>query len=384
MRVLVAPQEFKGSLSARQVAEAIASGFHRAVPQAAIDLAPMADGGPGTVEAVVTAKGGEFVSTMVSDPLGRPVSAVWGVIDGGRTAVIEAAAACGLVLLREHERDPRVASTYGVGQLIAAAIARGCQRVIIGVGGSATNDGGAGMAQALGVRILAEDGQELPPGGAPLSHATRIDTSRLIPGVKDYEFLVASDVANPLLGPHGATATYGPQKGAAPQMVEELEAALSRYAQVLKQDLGIDVADLPGAGAAGGLPASLIAFLGARLLPGAELVAEAINLKERLAAADLVITGEGRLDSQTGFGKGPLVVAHLAKEQGTPVVVLAGGVADDAYALHAEGIDAIFSIASRPLSLEDAMAGSYQLTARAAEEIARLLLLGRRFRRDGR
>ena len=377
MQILVSPQEFKGSLSAREAAEAIARGLRRALPDAMLDVVPMADGGPGTVDAVLSTASGRRQTAVVQDPLGRPVDAVWGLIDEGPTAVIEMAAASGLVRLRDEERDPRRASTYGTGQLVLAALDAGCRRLIVGVGGSATNDGGAGMAKALGARLLDSEGRQLPPGGGPLAGLDHIDVSGLDRRLRDCEVTVAADAENPLCGPTGASRVYGPQKGATPEAVEELEAALLHYAAVIQRDLGIDVTSLRGGGAAGGLAAGLVAFLKGRIASGAELVAEAVGLRERLSRADIVFTGEGRLDRQTAYGKTVATVARLAKEQGRPVVVLAGEVEGGYAAMMGANFDAVLSIATGPLSRAEAQERAADLLAGAAEQAGRLVAVGR-------
>jgi glycerate kinase len=284
----------------------------------------VADGGDGTVEALVAARRGEFRSAHVEGPFGRPVIARYGLIDGGRTAVVELASASGLALISDQERDPRRASTYGFGQLLEAALDAGVAKVIAGIGGSATNDGGAGVAQAFGFRLLDASGRDLPRGGAALIHLERIEASVPEPRRQWAPLTVACDVTNPLTGPQGASAVYGPQKGADVQTVEELDHALAHFAAVIERDLGKKVADVPGAGAAGGAGAGLMAFLGATLVPGAPLVVEAAGLDDALRAADLVITGEGRVDSQTAFGKAPGEVARRAQAAGIPVILLAG------------------------------------------------------------
>ena len=297
------------------------------MPGADVLVLPLADGGPGTVAAIVAAAGGSTRTTNVTGPLGAKVSAEWGLLKDG-TAVIEMAAAAGLLLVDERERDPRIATTYGVGELIRAALDAGCQRMIVGLGGSATNDGGAGMAQALGVRLLDAQGQELPPGGAALARLDRIDVSGMDARVSACEVLGATDVRNPLCGPEGASIVYGPQKGASPEVARELDEALRHYADVIVSDLGIPVAGVPGAGAAGGLGAGLIAFLGATIRPGIDVIAEAVGLAERIRGADLVLTGEGRLDGQTAFGKTVAGVARIAGVEGVPVIVVPGALGD--------------------------------------------------------
>ena len=379
MRIVIAPQEFKGSLTAVQAAQAIADGLRRVLPDADLVLVPMADGGPGTVEAVVTAKGGRWQKTTVRGPLGAPVDAAWGMIDDD-TAVIEMAAASGLVLVPESRRDPRITSTYGTGQLIGAALTAGVRRIIVGMGGSATNDGGAGVAQALGVRLLDDHGHDLPPGGAALARLARIDASGLDPRVGRARIFAATDVFNPLCGPQGASAVYGSQKGATPEMVRELDAALSHYAAIIERDLGVRVLEVAGAGAAGGLGAGLVAFLGAEIVPGAKLVADAVGLEQRIAGADLVIAGEGRLDAQTGFGKAPWEVARLARQAGVPVIAIAGALREDCGPELLDAFDAVATIVPRLRRVppQEAMARGGELLAAVAEQAARLLALGRR------
>ena len=378
MRILVCPQEFKGSLTARRAAEALALGIRRTLPDAELDLAPMADGGPGTVEAVLSSTNGHLLKTTVQDPFGRSVDAAWALLDDGPTAVIEMAAASGLVLLKPEERDPQRAGTYGTGQLVRAALDAGCRKLIVGVGGSATNDGGAGMAQALGARLLDAKGNDLPPGGAALARLDRIDVSTLDPRLNACEITVAVDALNPLCGPSGASAIYGPQKGATPEAVAELDTALQHYADVVRRDLGMDIADLPGAGAAGGLGGGLVAFLKAGIESGAELVAEAIGLRQRLAAADLVLTGEGRLDAQTAYGKSVSVIARLAKDVGRPLVVFAGSIEVGSSTLAASGIDVAIPIAAGPMTQDEMFDQAASLLSDAGGRVVRLLFVGRK------
>jgi glycerate kinase len=327
MRVVIAPQEYKGTLTAAEAAAAMAQGVRRVFPDSEVVLLPLADGGPGTVAAIVAAAGGSIRATAVTGPLGGKVSAEWGLLDDG-TAVIEMAAAAGLLLAPERDRNPRIATTFGVGELVRAALDEGCQRIIVGLGGSATNDGGAGMAQALGVRLLDAQGVELPPGGAALASLDRIDASGIDARVSGVDVLGATDVRNPLCGPEGASIVYGPQKGATPDMARELDAALRCYAGVIERDLGVSVTDVPGAGAAGGLGAGLITFLGATIRPGIDIVGEVVRLVERIRGADLVLTGEGRLDGQTAFGKTVAGVARIAAAEGVPVIVVPGSLGD--------------------------------------------------------
>ena len=372
--MLIAPQELKGSLTAREAAAAIAAGVRAAAPDAELDFAPLSDGGPGFVEAMLDAVSGEMRPVTARDPFGRPVQASFGLLEDGSTAVIEMAEAAGLKRLAAHELDPLRASTLGVGDLIRAALDAGARRLLIGSGGSATNDGGAGMAQALGVRLLDGAGQALPPGGAALAGLERIDTSALDPRLAACAVIAATDVRNPLCGPEGASAIFGPQKGATPADVTLLDSALGHYAAVVARDLGRDVRDLPGAGAAGGLGAGLVAFLNADLQPGFPLVASTIGLPARIAAADLVITGEGRLDGQTGYGKTVAGVAALGRAAGVPVVALCGGLVDGWQMLLARGLTAAFSITPGPLTLAEAEHDARGLLAAAAEQVVRVFI----------
>jgi glycerate kinase len=328
VHVLVAPQEFKGTLSAVEAAEAIVAAIRAAFDGWTLDSLPMADGGAGTTRALLAARGGSLQTATVRDPLLRPIEAEWGVLPDG-TAVVEWAAASGLSRLRPDELDPRRASSFGTGELLRFALDAGCREVILGLGGSGTNDGGAGMVQALGFRLLDSKGAELPPGGAALARLDRIDAVGAYPAIAATRFVGATDVSNPLCGPNGASATYGPQKGADAAAIAELDAALGHFADVMARDLGVDPRDVPGAGSAGGGGAAAAGFLSAGLRSGAAVVGEAADLEARVAAADLVITGEGRLDGQTGFGKGPLHVAALARARGRPVICVAGRLGED-------------------------------------------------------
>jgi glycerate 2-kinase len=380
MRIVIAPNAFKGSLTAFEAAEAIAEGVKAAASDADVVLVPIADGGDGTVDALVAATHGERSTLRVRGPLGVPVDADYGLIDGGSTAVIEMAKAAGLALVPPEKRDPRVTTTYGVGELLQHAYDAGARHFIVGIGGSATNDGGAGMAQALGYHLLDENGHELPPGGLALKRLARIHVGGVHAKWKEAEVDVACDVTNPLTGPSGASAVYGPQKGATPEMVAELDAALQHFAEIIQRDLGVDVEQLPGAGAAGGLGAGLVAFTGARLRPGAEMVMKALRLDERLAGAQLVITGEGRLDSQTArFGKGPGAVARHARQAGIPVVAVGGSIADEAELRLL--FDALEATVVEPCTLDQAIAQARPLLVRASTRVMRLVLTGRRLAR---
>jgi glycerate kinase len=372
MHILIAPQEFKGSLTAVEVARAIADGVRLAVPEAAVDLAPLSDGGPGFLDAMLGATAGTRRMVVVRDPLGRPVEAAIGLIDAGRTAIIETAEAAGIKRLRQDELAPRRTATTGVGDLILAALDAGAKRLIVGVGGSATNDGGAGMAQALGVRLLDSCGVELPAGGAALNSLASIDTTGIDPRLPAVDVLIASDVRNPLCGLDGASAIFGPQKGADPATVRELDAALENFAVRISLDLGVDVRNAPGAGAAGGLGAGLIAFLAARVQSGFNLVSETIGLESRIQVADLALTGEGRLDRQTGFGKTVAGVARLGSAAGVTVVALCGGLAPGWRSLLEDGLTAAFSVVPAPMSLENAQRDAAGLVTAAAEQVLRL------------
>ncbi|MFH0963557.1 MAG: glycerate kinase [Planctomycetota bacterium] len=377
MKIVIAPDSFKESLSALDAARAIEAGVLRAAPGARTEVIPMADGGEGTVDALVAATGGRREKVRVTGPLGEPVEAAFGILADRQTAVIEMAAASGLPLVPLDRRNPLVTTTFGTGELIRAAFDLGARRFILGIGGSATVDGGTGMASALGVRFLDKAGRALAPGGGSLVSLAWIDASARDARAAQADFRVATDVDNPLTGPHGAAAVFGPQKGADPEMVEKLDRGLARLAEVIRRDLGTDVENLPGAGAAGGLGAGFVAFLGAKLSPGVELVLDAVDFRARVRDADLVITGEGRLDGTSARGKTPVGVARAAKEFGVPVVALAGSVASDARAVHDLGIDAAFAIVNAPMTLAQAMEGARELLAFAGEQATRLFVAGR-------
>ncbi|CAI1012239.1 glycerate kinase [Serratia liquefaciens] len=374
-KVVIAPDSFKESLSALEVAEAIERGFRQIFPQVQYVKLPMADGGEGTVDSMVAATGGEIVRVAVTGPLGQPVQAFYGLLGEGETAVIEMAAASGLHLAPKAQRDPRMTTSYGTGELIQAALDRGVKTIILGIGGSATNDGGAGMMQALGARLLDDNRQALPPGGAALAQLAYIDLSRMDPRLQQVSITAACDVDNPLCGANGASAVFGPQKGATPEMVTQLDAALCHYGTLLEQATGREVINAPGAGAAGGMGAALLGMLNARLRPGIEIVIETLQLEEALRDADLVITGEGRLDSQSIHGKTPIGVARVAKRFGLPVIGIAGSLSKDYQVVHQHGIDAAFSVLDRVVSLEEALAeaaDNLEVTARNVAAVWRL------------
>ena len=375
MRILIVPDSFKGSLSSLEAAQAIHRGLARVWPDGAFRLLPAADGGEGTVEAVVSASGGTLHRCTVQDPLGRPVEAVFGLLPNG-TAVMEMAQASGLPLLSPGERNPAIASTYGTGQLLLEALRLGCRRVLLGIGGSATNDGGAGMAAALGVRFLDQENRLLPPGGLALERLAVLDCTCLDPRLRETEVTAACDVTNPLCGPAGASQVYGPQKGADPALAQRLDAALARYGQVLEDTFGQDFAALPGAGAAGGLGAGLMAFCGARLRPGVDVIFDLLRLEDEIAVSDLIFTGEGRADATSASGKLLSGIGRLALRHRKPVIALAGSLGPGANALLAQGITAVRPSADGPRSLEDSLAQAPQLLAGAAARAARLLQAG--------
>jgi len=375
MRIVIAPQSFKGSLSAQEVAQAIAKGIRRVVADAETIMVPMADGGEGTVEALTYGTHGQIVDTEVTGPLGEKVTAKWGILGDGVSAVVEMAAASGITLVSPEKLNPLVATTYGTGELIRAALDAGRRRFIIGIGDSATNDGGAGMVQALGAKLLDEKGKELPWGGAALARLSRIDISGLDRRLAECQVITASDVTNPLCGEKGASRVYGPQKGATKNMCQQLDEALTNYAEVIKRDLGIDVMDMPGGGAAGGLGAGLVAFLGAKPMSGIEIVSEVVGLSNYLKEAGLVFTGEGRIDMQTLFGKTVAGVAAKATTFGIPVVAIVGELSGDYKEIYQHGIDAALSIAPGPISLRESMTNAEKLIADAAERALRLILI---------
>lgn len=375
MKIIIAPDSFKGCMSAEQAAKAMERGIRRALPQAECVLVPMADGGEGTVQSLVDATGGELLETTVTGPLGTPVRAQYGMLGDGRTAVIEMAAASGIAYVDERTRDPRITTTYGTGELVRDALDHGVTSFIIGLGGSATNDGGAGMAQALGVRLLDAQGGELPFGGAALADLAAIDVSGIDPRLGTADIRLASDVTNPLTGAQGASAVFGPQKGADDATVAQLDAALRHYATVIRSELGRDVESIPGAGAAGGLGAGFLAFTGAHMQSGVSLVVEATGLIQQAAGADWCFTGEGGIDSQTQYGKTPIGVAQAVKSSSPRccVVALAGTVGSGIEELYGKGIDAVFGIIPRAGSLEQVLAAGEWNLERCAENVSRLI-----------
>jgi glycerate 2-kinase len=356
MKILIAIDSFKGSISSVQGSEAISKGIREVYPDAEILSLPLADGGEGTVEAMVYATGGMFVEKEVVGPLGKKLNAVYGITNNGKTAIIEVAAACGLPLLAEHELNPMKTTSYGVGELIVDAMEKGCRNFIIGLGGSATNDAGVGMLQAIGYRFLDENNKEVPVGGQGLSKINHIVTRNAHPLLKECTFQIACDVKNYLHGEDGAAYVFGPQKGATPEMVVELDNGLHNFASIVTRDLGIDVHHIEGTGAAGGLGAAFFGFLHGNMKSGVNLILDQIELESKLPGVNIVITGEGMLDGQTSMGKAPSGVAELASKKNIPVIALAGGIKQESVSLNENSsMTACFSIVNRPMLLEEAM-----------------------------
>ncbi len=376
MNILVALDSFKGSLSSKQANETVKEGLLAGNPALKVTTVPVADGGEGTVEAMTEATGGTFHHLTVTGPLGEKVRGKYGILGDGKTAVIEVAEACGLTLVPEEKRNPLHTTSRGVGELILDAAEKGCTEIIIGLGGSATNDAGTGMLQALGYRFYDENGLITESGGKILSSITRMDDRNVPETLKNVCFYAACDVNNPLYGENGAAYVFAPQKGATEDDVVLLDQGLRNFARVVSKEQGIDLQNIPGAGAAGGLGAAFAGILQAELVPGVELVLKKINLPERIRHVDLVITGEGRLDHQTAFGKTPAGIAQTAKKFNIPVIAIAGDVAKAGDSLHDHGIDAYFSIVTGPQTVSEAMEPS---TARknlktTAEQLSRLIL----------
>jgi glycerate kinase len=373
MKIIIAPDSFKGSLSALDVCKNIEKGIRKVFANAEIISVPMADGGEGTVQSLVDATGGKFINIKVKGPLLSSVDAFYGILGDGATAVIEMAAASGITLLTKEERNPMKTTTYGTGEIIKHALNMGCKNFIIGIGGSATNDGGAGMLNALGVKLLDENGDEIGFGGGNLYKLQTIDISKIDSRIKLCNIVAACDVDNPLCGEKGASNVFGPQKGADENMIITLDKNLSHYADMVEKYLGVSIKDYPGAGAAGGLGGGLLAFLNAKLLPGINIVIETTALEEKIKDADLVLTGEGMIDYQTQYGKTPYGVANLAKKYNIPVIAIAGGIGNDAEDLYLKVFDCIFSIVDKPMALEEAMKNSELLLQKTAERIMRVI-----------
>lgn len=377
MKIVIAPDSFKESLTAMQVAEAIEQGFRQIYPHADYLKLPMADGGEGTVESMVAATEGKIIPVTVTGPLGLPVDAFFGLTGEGDTAIIEMAAASGLHLVLPEKRNPLLTGTFGTGELILAALDRGARKIIIGIGGSATNDGGAGMMQALGAKLCDVQGNEIGAGGAALAELSTLDLSLLDARLAECDILVACDVDNPLCGKYGASAVFGPQKGATSEQVQQLDAALMHYGNLIERVSGKGVINVAGAGAAGGMGASLSGLLNARLQPGVAIVTEALRLAEAVQGADMVITGEGRIDSQTIHGKTPIGVARVAKRYNVPVIALAGGMTADYGVVHQHGLDAVFSVLNRVQTLPEAMEQARDNICVTARNVAAVWKLAR-------
>ena len=378
LRIVISPQAFKHSIGAREAALAIQRGVLMAAPDTETVLIPVADGGDGTLAALIDTTGGTYREAVVTGPLGDPTPARWGVMGDGETAVIEMALASGLALIPDDRRDPRRATTYGTGELMRDALDAGYRRIIVGLGGSATNDGGTGMASALGARFLDPVGNPLAPGGAALASLSRVDTRALHPSLAQATIIGATDVTNPLCGDTGASAIFGPQKGATPEMVAELDACLSNLASVIRSDVGSDVLHTPGSGAAGGLGAGLIAFAGAELRSGIDMVCDVLDFDSHAPGADLVITGEGRADRSTAFDKAPVGIARRARQFGVPTILIAGSLGPGYETLYEHGIDAILPTAEEPSNLGSSLQRGAELLERAAERAIRLYALGSR------
>ncbi|MBF8674118.1 glycerate kinase [Pseudomonas fulva] len=372
MKIVIAPDSFKDSLEAADVARAIAAGLAEALPDAQLIECPMADGGEGTMQAILAASDGELRRLTVRGPLGTPVEAGWGWLPQSRTAIIEMAQASGLQQVPTGQRDACRSCTWGTGELVAAALDAGAQRVVLAIGGSATNDAGSGMLRALGLRLLDADNQPLAEGGLALADLARIDASNLDPRLAHVQFEVAADVDNPLCGPQGASAIFGPQKGASPQQVQALDQALGHFADHCARLLDQDVRDYPGCGAAGGMGFAARAFMGAQFRAGVDVVAELAGLQAHVRDADLVVTGEGRFDAQTLRGKTPMGVARVAKRHGVPVVVLAGMLGEGYQQLYAHGVDAAFALVDGPMTLDQACRDTARLLQARACDIGRL------------
>ena len=381
MKIVIAPDSYKESLSAIEVAEAIEIGFKRVFPDWQYIKCPAADGGEGSVEALVDASGGHLVTTQVVGPLGEPHQAFYGISGDRKTAFIEMAAASGIELIPAEQRNPYTTTSYGTGQLIEHALEQGIRHLILCIGGSATNDAGCGMMQAMGVSFQDEQGRELPYGGLALETLAHIDVSELDPRLSECWIEVACDVTNPLTGTNGASYVYGPQKGATTEMVERLDAALANFAEVVERDLDKQVIDIPGSGAAGGMGAAFCAFLNADLRPGIDIMTEAVGLEELVQDADLVITGEGRLDSQSINGKVPVGVANIAKRYNLPVIAIAGALADDFEEVYSHGIDAAFDTVYKITTFDEIVAQAKANVIRSSFNIAAALKLGQQLKR---
>ncbi|QYR19596.1 glycerate kinase [Paenibacillus sp. sptzw28] len=382
MKIVIAPDSFKGSLSAKVAGLAIERGIKRAFPESATKVIPMADGGEGTMECLVEATAGRYFEVTVKNPIGRDIRSGFGILGDGTTCVIEMAMSSGLYLIASEDRNPLRTTTYGFGQLILAALDQGCRHFILGLGGSATNDGGAGMLQALGIQLLDSEGCPIGLGGGELTSLAEIRTSGLDPRIMESRFIVACDVDNPFIGPNGVSAVFGPQKGASPDMVKQLDLNLKHFADLIERTQGIAIHDHPGTGAAGGLSGGILAFMNGQLEAGISIISRLLGLEAEVKDADLVITGEGQVDYQTARGKTPSGVANIARKHHVPVVVLAGSVGEGIESLYEQGISAVVSILNRPMSLEKAMELTGPLLEQAAEQVVRIYFSNNRGSRE--
>ncbi len=375
MKIVIAPDSFKGSLSALEAAEAIERGIKLSIPHAETIKVPIADGGEGTLDSLITSLNGQKVDLQVTGPLGLPVKAQYGVIPRGQLAIIEMAQASGITLISRNERNPLIATTYGTGELIKKALDDGCRQFIIALGGSATNDGGAGMLQALGMRLLDKSGNEVHRGGGHLHEIHTIDQGGWDSRIAESQFLIASDVQNPMVGLHGATHVFGPQKGATPDIVEQLEQSMIEWADLIEQHTGVRLHEYPGAGAAGGICGAFLAFFPATIKRGIDVVLEYTRIHQYLADADLVITGEGQIDEQTASGKTPMGIAQAAHRYGIPTIAFAGSVGKGTEKLRPYGIQAVFSIVNAPMTLDQAMNQASALLEYTAEQVMRTTMI---------
>jgi len=376
MKIVIAPDSFKNCMTSPDVAKFIKKGIRNVFPDANIKLVPLADGGEGTVITLVTATNGKIFHKKVHDPLMREITAHFGVLGDGETAVIEMASASGIELLKENEKNPWKTTSYGTGELIKHALDKGCRKIIIGIGGSATNDTGTGMLQALGIQFLDENKCEIGPGGGALKELAYIKTDKLDQRLKESRIIIASDVLNPLLGKTGASVVYGPQKGADSNMVIQLDSNLKHFAGIVRQQQGVSVENIPGSGAAGGLGAGILAFLPSEIKPGFDIVKEVVELEKHMQDADLVITAEGKIDSQTVYGKTPAGVAGIARKYDIPVIAFAGIVGNGINELYKKGFSAIIPIANKPMSIDESIKKAGELLIMAAEQSMRLIQTG--------
>lgn len=376
IKVVIAPQEFKGSVSAVKVSEAISKGVKKVFPDAVITIIPVADGGDGTLNTLVESTRGKKISSDVTGPLGEIISAEWGALGDGNTAVIEMAKIAGLTLVPEIDRNPLLTTTYGLGEIVKDALDKNFRKFIIGIGGSATNDAGAGMAQALGVRLLDSFGENISFGGSGLIDLQKIEMSERDPRVNESQFLVACDVNNPLTGEQGAAAVYGPQKGATSEMVKTLDDALYHFSKVVSRDIGKEINDLPGSGAAGGLGGGIVGLLDGQLLPGSKIILDMLGIEKKIIDSDLVITGEGQTDFQTVFDKAPISVSKIAKSLSIPCIAISGSLGEGFESVYDEGIGSISSILNKPMNFEEAIIHSEDLITSATEQAMKYLKIG--------